>query len=170
MAATAYCFIGDPQRPISKYIHMQKWMLIIWWLVIVNGNRKLILETAQSLCSNDSNHYGDVSGNSEENFFLTSTTTIRKNYFDTLYNNNIAYCFTETHSDWLLSWYQHQLWHQWWWQKDAKQKQCIFSAVASMKLSMAHYKRDNLTSILWDKMQTQVLIIITTKKYHQSWR
>jgi len=28
--------------------------------------------------------------------------------------------------------------------------------IASMKLSMAHYKRDNLTSILWDKMQTQL--------------
>merc|ERR1719151_78592 len=28
--------------------------------------------------------------------------------------------------------------------------------VASMKLSMEQYRRDNLTQVLWDKMQTQI--------------
>ena len=32
--------------------------------------------------------------------------------------------------------------------------------VASMKLSMEQYRRDNLSRVVWDKMQTQVLVTI----------
>ena len=36
----------------------------------------------------------------------------------------------------------------------------LLTAAASMRLSMGRYKKDNLTRVLWDQLQSQVTLLL----------